>query len=262
MTQTTDSYAVFGQIDYQLAPKLRTTLGARWSRDEKRAPFVGFNTLVSGVSTPPIDLVREDSWDSTTYLASVDYSWNDWIMTYASYSTGFKAGGFQEGVNPVVVSTYYDPETVEQVEVGLKSDLFDGRVRFNVSAYRSRYEDLQVNNFRILPTGPVQLIQNAAGALVYGFDVEAKVQIGEHFILTALDSYIPTAKIEGFSSIGGFPSIEGFRIPRTPENSYTLALDYGTELNAEVRFKARAEYSHRSDFSSVRTLAGSAPISA
>ncbi|MBK7903796.1 MAG: TonB-dependent receptor [Proteobacteria bacterium] len=213
--------------------QLQATVGLRWSRDEKDSP------MVASIIRPTGDVIsvvaqRNDSWDSMTYLASLNYNWTDEIMTYVSYSTGFKSGGVQQAANLAVATTYYDPETVAQTEIGLKSELFRGRVRLNLSGFHLKYDDLQVNNLRFFGTTPIQLISNAAGAKVVGVDLQLEALLSESLTLTLADSYLPTAKIEGFSSLGGFPSIEGFRMPRSPKNSVTASLDFAKTLTNEI----------------------------
>jgi iron complex outermembrane recepter protein len=244
---TTDSYAAFAQVGYEITPKLQTTIGFRWARDDKDSPMVASLIAPSGAVNSVV-AQRNDTWDSNTYLVSLNYNWTDEIMTYASYSTGFKSGGFQQAANLNVATTYYDPETVGQSEIGLKSDLFGRRLRLNVSAYHLKYKDLQVNNLRFFGTTPVQLISNAAGAKVVGADLELKALLNENFTLTLAETYLPTAKIVGFSSLGGFPSIEGFRMPRSPKHSFTASLDFSKELANELTLGFGASYAYRSDF--------------
>jgi iron complex outermembrane recepter protein len=245
--ETTQSYAVFGQAGYEITPQLALTLGARWSQDDKEAPLFGSLQAPSGAINA-IYVNREASWSSTTYSASLNYDWTDHIMTYVSYGTGFKAGGFQQAVNLSVASTYYSPEKVAQTEMGLKSELWQGRARLNLAAYHLKYEDLQVNNLRFFGTTPIQLIQNAAGAKVIGADVEFKVRLTDAFTFSLADTYLATAKIEGFSSLGGFPSIENFRMPRSPKNSITASLDFEQVLANDFTLKLGSSYAYRTEF--------------
>ncbi|HKQ83956.1 MAG TPA: TonB-dependent receptor [Steroidobacteraceae bacterium] len=242
----TESYAAFGQLGYEITPQVHVTLGGRWSRDEKKSTLTFAQTSSAGAVTG-FSLPREGSWDSTTYLASLNYFWTPQVMSYVSYSTGFKAGGFQDAANMQVSATPFDPEKVDQIEVGLKSEFFDRRVRLNVSAYQLDYESLQVSNLRLFGTTPIQLIQNAAGAKVEGLDVELTGSITHHLIVGVSGTYLPTAKIVGFSSVGGFPSIEGFRIPRSPKTSYAVRLDYHSNFSKDIELTFGTVYSYRSE---------------
>jgi iron complex outermembrane receptor protein len=170
-------------------------------------------------------------------------------MSYASYSTGFKSGGFQQGATRAIADTPFEPEQVSQVEVGLKSDIAD-RVRLNVSAFHLKYDDLQVNAVRFLNGGttPTQLITNAAGASVTGVDLQLKAVLSDNFTVNVVDTYIPTAKIEGFSSLAGSANIEGFRVPRTSKNSVTASIDFNTTLGVDLDIKLGAAYAYRTRF--------------
>ncbi|MEX1148043.1 MAG: TonB-dependent receptor, partial [Sphingomonadales bacterium] len=173
-----DSYAGFGQIGYDLTDALSLTVGARYSHEKKRfqpeqqidhvpdiyAPFwdafadiTGGGFLVEeGLPLfPRVWASRSDK--EFTPSVSLDYRVTEDAMVYASYSKGFKGGGFtMRGFPPVIpgVTTpetdpqalipSFGPETAEVFEVGLKSELFDRRVRLNLAAFITNYDDVQL----------------------------------------------------------------------------------------------------------------------
>ena len=67
------------------------------------------------------------------------------VLAYATYSEGYKSGGFTQRIFPAqVLVPDFDPEFVKVVELGLKSELFDRRLRLNAAAFHTDYDDMQV----------------------------------------------------------------------------------------------------------------------
>jgi outer membrane receptor protein involved in Fe transport len=83
---------------------------------------------------------------------------------------------------------------------------------------------------------------------VTGVDLQLKVVLSDSFTFNLVDTYLPTAKIQGFSSLAGFPDINGFRLPRTSENSLTASLDFKASLGADLDLNLGAAYAYRSRF--------------
>ncbi|MCC5886779.1 MAG: TonB-dependent receptor [Gammaproteobacteria bacterium] len=117
-------------------------------------------------------------WDEITYRVVLDYSINDHTMVYAGYATGFLSGGYTEQCSSVVTCRPYDPETNENFEVGLKSDLFDRTLRLNIALFETRFEDLiraqsvPFTNRAGVTTQEVINV-NAGKSRARGFEVEA-----------------------------------------------------------------------------------------
>ena len=98
-------------------------------------------------------------------------------MFYGLYSKGFRAGGFNGrpgGGQYLAASTPYDPETVDNYEVGMKSEWLDGRMRLNVSAFMMDYQDKQEEQSVPVAAGTGQqtLVVNAAEASIDGIEVD------------------------------------------------------------------------------------------
>ena len=99
---------------------------------------------------------------------------NDDIMLFGFWQRAFKSGGFvnNAGTEPVF-STPYDDEQVDNYEIGMRSDLLDGRLRLNANVFFAEYEDLQRGVIRAAPTstGQETFTDNAAGAESFGVEV-------------------------------------------------------------------------------------------
>lgn len=155
--QRTNSYAGFGQGTVEVLPQTHLTAGVRYTVD-KRA------LIDSSVSGSPTVNDRV-SFDKTTWKATLDHNFTPDILVYAQYSTGFKSGLYNL-VNPYQPAI--KPETIGAIEVGLKSELFDNRVRFNASIFHYALSQVQVTAI-VLGN---QALFNAASATSKGGEAE------------------------------------------------------------------------------------------
>ena len=199
------SYAGFAQGTFALTDKLGVTAGVRYTRDEKSFPPDQFITANRLGFLPPFDapifqpgvrilpqVKAERTFEEFTPSANLSYAWTDDLLTYASYSRGFKSGGFSQRVfppiipgvttpitNPVDVIPAFDPETVNAYELGFKLTAFDGRVTLNGAGYRTDYQDLQIQVF----TSVAPVFENAASATITGFELELQARPGAGFVV-------------------------------------------------------------------------------
>jgi iron complex outermembrane receptor protein len=199
----TDSYAVYGDGTYALSENLEFTLGLRYSRDEKtycnktpQSPSVGaFMELLTGVAegglayTPNGDTWRcgTESWSAWQPRAVVNYYFGQEILTYASISRGYKAGGFTKMGDGLAD---FDPEYIWNYELGLKSTLWEGRMRLNSALFYYEYTDLQVNGLVPDASGINKaVIQNAGEASGTGIEVDMLVSASDRIMINAAFAY-------------------------------------------------------------------------
>jgi len=173
----TEAAAVFGQASYEVVDNLRLTLGVRYSSEEKkdrdRILFDVF-TPFDPTRPPPAELPeRAKRFESFTPRIAIDYQATPDVLVYGSWSRGFKAGTFNlgSGRDPV------EPEEIEAWEAGLKSQLFDRRLRLNLAGFYYDYRDLQVG--KVLDGNLV--LENAATATIYGLEAELKARVTDRF---------------------------------------------------------------------------------
>lgn len=125
-----------------------------------------------------------------TPAISADYKITDDILVYASYSKGFKNGGFTQRIFPAEqVAPSFRPEFVESYELGLKTELLDRRLRLNLAAFMSNYDDIQV----VVSEGIAPRARNAGSGRIKGFEVEGEAAPTDWLRLTFgvgyLDAY-------------------------------------------------------------------------
>lgn len=131
----TNSIAVFGQGSYDVSEQFSLTAGLRATIDDKDFDGVG-----------PFGFARTDDeeFENVSYTVGADYRFNDDILGYAKYSTGFKSGGWSpDAFSPTAIFLPVEEETLDSFEVGIKSDFSDS-VRLNVAAFFNQYEGLQI----------------------------------------------------------------------------------------------------------------------
>ena len=184
----TDSYAIYGQGNYKLSDALTLTVGGRFTKDEKeadvyRATYLGVH-FINAIDPDSLgapfavnsDFTTKADWSRFSPHVALNYKVNDGVMVYGSYSNGFKSGGVDmradQSLNPTI-NEPYDPEIVDTVEFGVKSELLDGRMRLNSAIFYSDYQDMQVTVQRVVPAGISSQVLNAGQSTVKGFEVES-----------------------------------------------------------------------------------------
>ena len=193
----TTSYAAYADFSYDFTDKLSASLGGRYTSDEKeggvyRQNFTGLYSPLFGNSAAVPGLVRSDytndrTFDQFTPRASVSYEFTDTFTTYASYSEGFKSGGFDMRGDVVLTPDTvngYDPETVQSYEIGAKGTLFDDRLSYNFAAFYADYSDQQITRQQPTVTGSIaSFVDNAGASTIQGVELEGSAQLSDRFSL-------------------------------------------------------------------------------
>ncbi len=181
----TDSVAIFGSLSYDLTDRLTVSGGARYTEEDKDFTVERITSPFGAGPLGPISGNVSDeqiSWDiSATYDVTEDLNF------YSRIARGFRGPSIQGRlVFGDVVSTA-DSETVISYEAGVKSELFDNRVRANLSAYLYELEDQQLTVVGGL-NNTVQLI-NADKGEGYGFEADLEAAPITNLLLTGGLSY-------------------------------------------------------------------------
>ena len=173
-SQNHKSYAVFGQVDYNLTESLVLTAGARWTKEDKdmQNTFTEENAGIGFALFPPLaprDDVDEDL-DDDQATGTIKLSWfaNDDVMFYASYGTGYKAGGINTDRVAQNIDVVFDAEKSKAYEVGMKADFPRQALRINLALHNTETDDLQTISFQ--STGFA--LQNAGTAKAKGGEMD------------------------------------------------------------------------------------------
>jgi iron complex outermembrane receptor protein len=198
-----DSWAIFSQGTWSFTEKLELTLGGRYTEDTRKyLPdqfFEGFPigplpiecfgadapTCEVGDRVLPFEEVETDT-DEFVPMINLSYRLSDDLLTYFTYSEGFKSGGFTQRIFPPEESLpSFGPETVESYEIGSKFEGWDNRLRLNAAAFFTDYQDLQLSVADPTRVGP--FVTNAGDAEILGLELEAFLSLpGEWFISASL----------------------------------------------------------------------------
>ena len=190
-TGKSKSFALFADFNWVLTEELRLSFGGRWTKDKKS----NYNSM-GGVQFP----LAEKTFDKFTPKVGLDYRPTDNMMVYASWSRGYRAGGFSgRGQTLVSSTTPYDPEIVDSYEIGLKADFMDRRLILNLAAFYSDYSDLQQNTTIPLEGGTANetVVSNVGSATVKGFEADLTWLPVENLTITATLG-IMDSEFEGF----------------------------------------------------------------
>ncbi|MCY1672707.1 TonB-dependent receptor [Novosphingobium sp. SL115] len=188
----TESYAFFGDFNWALADTVRLSFGGRWSHDNKQL----FNGFAGGKLIDPDNVTRTQfvpvgtgNADFTKFTPKVGLDWrpNNDLMLYASWSRGYRSGGFSpRAATAATASTPFQPETVDAYEVGVKLAAFDRKLELNLAGFVSDYKDMQQNlTVPGGPTGNQTVTGNVpGGALIKGVEVDGTFRVTDSFKLT------------------------------------------------------------------------------
>ncbi|MGE0622136.1 MAG: TonB-dependent receptor [Pseudomonadales bacterium] len=241
---TAQSFALFGQLNYDLTERLTLTAGARMTWEEKDADLAG--VLVSGPGMPPplaeeYSVSADESWDAFTPRFAATYRFSDDAMAYASASRGFKSGGFQGTAGTAAsAATPYDPEYAWSYEIGTKTQWLDDSLQLNLAAYYIDYEDLQVS--QLVPLCCV-VIGNAATAEIYGVEVEAIYQPVPGLELNGSYAWLD-AEYKSFES-GATADNTGNTLQRAPKNKVNLGAQYAWPVGDFGVLMARLDWTYQ-----------------
>jgi iron complex outermembrane receptor protein len=272
------SWAAFAQATYDMTDRFHLTLGARYTDEDKAFTpdqiiynnyFAGFSNLVppgnplaaldapflqAGSRILPL-LEKEISISEFTPMANVSFDLSDKVMLYATYSEGFKSGGFTQRVFPPIVAGFtappgtpdldliptYEPEFVDVLEAGFKMDLLDGLLRLNGAFFKTNYEELQVQVFNSV--APVT--QNIGEASIEGFELELSASPAEDWFLEGSLSLLD-AEYDTIDTANTL-IFESNEFERVPETTASLGLSREFSISDAGTLLLRADWSYRSE---------------
>jgi len=247
------SYAVFGQASVKLTEDLKLTAGIRYTHDKKSLlpdfiydPAAG--GAFAGVRTVPFERVT-NSFSNVSPRFSLDYKYTPDILFYASYSRGYKGGGFNaRTVYPRDSVLAFDPEKLGTFEIGSKMEFFDRRVRLNLAAFTTKYEKIQITVIEGFAPGT----QNGGDARIKGFEAEFAAKPTEGLTLNASLAHLDThyTKLLPLSPLvrPEFQVRISNKLPKSPEWTASASFDYrfpGTMLNGQVVWRGDWSYSSK-----------------
>jgi iron complex outermembrane receptor protein len=170
------STAAFADFIWQFATQYRLNFGGRYTEDKK--DFDNSFGVPLGAASK--------SFSKFTPKVSVDFRPNDNYMFYASYSEGYRSGGFSNRAQTAISTvTPFGPETVDSSEIGAKMEFADRRIALNVAIFHSKYDSLQQNT--TIPGGPTgneTIVTNVGSATIKGLEADIIGRVSQSLTLT------------------------------------------------------------------------------
>jgi iron complex outermembrane receptor protein len=253
----TESYAAFASADWALTEKLTLNLGIRYTYDEKTLTPVGQSFFLADgtpITPPPPVLEADDDWDEWSPRIGAQYAFTDDIMGYASYSKGFKSGGFFGRITLAFGEDSlqaFDPEEVETYEIGVKSEWWDGRLRVNAAIFSSDYTDKQEEIIISDATGNVDtIVVNASDATMDGAELEVQALLYEGLTFWMQGGYLD-AEYDEFiiPDLPGVPEdASDLDMRNTPEYTFGAGLGYTHALGDRFEMAYNVNYNWRDEY--------------
>jgi iron complex outermembrane recepter protein len=235
-------YAAFGEVTYDVTPKLTVTGGARvFAANNSIAGFFGFSDDFSSHTgesqcfspemfhgAPCINLDKSVHESGYTHKLSMKYQIDDDRMVYFTWSTGFRPGG----VNRRSTIPPYHSDKLTNYEVGWKTTWMDGTLRFNGAAFWDSWANVQ---FSQLGVNSFTEIRNAGSATVQGIEGDLQYVPTEHLTLTAAGTYADAKLDHDFCGFGDTNICPG------PNDPYPPEAPKGQQLPGSSRYKFNME---------------------
>jgi iron complex outermembrane recepter protein len=241
---STSALSGYGQLTYDLTPRLHLTGGLRYSSERKDFAFrqVNFNSPDEATATDAFaggQLTDRERFGKWTPLVNLAFDVTPESNLYASYSRGFKSGGFNGRPNAQVPASLlpFDQEVLDSYEVGFKSTWLDNRLGANIAVFYNEYDDIQATILSASATGAfASRVANASQATIRGAEIELQavpspgfdVRLGMGFIDADLREFEDQVRGPIVNGVQTFIPIDrsGDEFYNTPRFSATLSTSY------------------------------------
>ena len=269
-----ESFSIYGETTYSYSDDMRLISGLRYTEDTFKTDVANFYN---------IDIFNEKGTaDEITGKVTLEFDMDDDTMAYVSFTRGFKPGGtnltfgratreeldaifrFDAVVAPAMVFKTFDPETIDSFEVGLKTDLLDGKARANIAAFSYTYENLQFQ-----ATDPDQYqggVANIPESEMSGVEIEFTGILSDsltldvnlafidsevtsdYMVLDNVDAFQYSAEGEELIRYGLRENVKGNKLAKTPESTADISLIYSKDLPSGNIFNTSLQYVKRGEF--------------
>jgi len=273
--QDTESIGVFGQATFDVTDKLALTAGIRYTRDKKTftvSQLVEWDFALAGLAaqfgrpalTPTLEpvpgggtcntgivgtrcvrvapITGSDTFEAWTPRFALEYQITDDLMFYAAATKGFKGGGTNDTVADI--DTPFAPETIWSYEGGVRSELFNRRLRINATYFYSEYKDKQIT-VAAAPFCNNRCTTNAGDAVLQGFEIESRALLFDSLSIFANVGYLD-AKWETISNPTAGVTLDS-PFSRSPKWTVSTGFDQKFDLGRGKALEASAAYSYQSE---------------
>lgn len=266
----TEVWSIFGAVDFEIAEHHLISLSARYDIEDREVrnkvpdvlsasafgggsainPAFGADTTVGNQTIPN----RSDDYSQLQPKVSWRWDVSDDLSMYASYGVGFRSGGFNNQGSAALVSSVfaaiptrpanlrdeYDKEVSKSLELGIKSELMDNRVRLNAAVFRTEVDDNQFFNFLAGSFGILRVINNIDEVTLQGAEVDFQAIMNKNLTLYGGLGLIDS-EIEKNTNR---PYTEGNKAPLTPDATANLGLQWAGSVTEAIEFRARLDWQY------------------
>lgn len=257
-----DSKAVFGTVIARPMEGLTLTGGLRYTKESKDYTFVrkNFDGVTRSIFLGALDGVKAVyAGDKVDWRMSADYRFSPEVLAYVTVGTGFKGGGVTARPFDAAqaLNGSFDPETVTAYEAGLKTDLFDRRLRLNLAGFINDYNDIQLPLISCASLGsnaPCGARQNAGNGRIKGFELEMQASPIAGLDIDASLSHL-TGNYKNIDPRVGNAILLTDPIV-TPNWKYSFGIQYRADLGSAGSITPRFDFAHTGKTSAGRIAAG------
>jgi iron complex outermembrane receptor protein len=258
MSLKNKSRAAYTQVTYDFNDVISLTGGLRYTKDRRgffrqRHPVSAFDPTFAQAGPFVVNGLFVKDFSNWSPMGSLQLNAPEsWInggfldkgMLYFTYSKGFKSGGFNgNGSTSNGSLTQFNPEKVDNYEIGAKFSMFDRRLTGSVIGYQMDYQDIQLSSTSLDANGvPVRGAFNAGGAKIKGIEIELQVMLSGSLRL-GLNADVTDAKYTRFddlSALGGtrknepLAFIPDYRVSASIDNRFSLGGDMAVTPRVQV----------------------------
>ncbi|WP_159931093.1 TonB-dependent receptor [Oceanicoccus sp. KOV_DT_Chl] len=236
---TNTAYSAFASLDWKLTDQLTLNLGGRYTDEEKT--YAAGNAGWVSASQPLVNLffadgevqTFKDDWQEFSPRVALQYTLTDDLMFFGSYAKGFKSGGYFAR-STQVDGNAFDPETVETIELGMKSEWLDKRLRLNVTAFMSDYKDKQEEVLIQEQLSANTVVRNASDVEIQGLELELTAQVSSGLGVYMNVGYLDSEYSDFVADISGdgiATDNSGLQLRNAPEKTIAVGADYVTDVS-------------------------------
>ena len=251
--QKTTAYAAFLDGTYDLNDKLSISAGIRLTKEEKdfarvQEFFADDTPLVPaiGEGARVTDVDVSEDFDNVSPRASISYEFSPDLTAYASFSRGFKSGGFDGRSNSDREALPFEAETLTAYEAGVKGRFWGGIGTGSLAVFYNDYQDLQVSSFTADDTGAFAAIfTNAAEAEIFGVEAEASIRAADNLRFDLTLGYLD-ASYGTFIGENGDNVADQLTPANSPKWTGRFGAEYRAQISSDTEFVMAAAASYRS----------------
>ncbi|MGB0133907.1 TonB-dependent receptor, partial [Dokdonella sp.] len=256
-TVYTDSIAVYGDWTFDLGERWNLDLGLRYTDEDKRADVLN-QAYADGSYTTPIaiaaDFDKTINFKNTSPKISLNYDIAPESMVYASYSRGFKSGGYNIRAQAVAVPRSAEPfqdEQVDAYEIGGKFGLFNQTLFLNTAIFYNDYQDIQLSVFTAYDSDGDGVndaffgdFTNAGQGTAKGVELEYQWMPASGWLVSGYLAYLKTSYSEYIWNDINIANEQEFT--NAPEQSGAINVEYNMPVGAEGNLAFRVGYNYQS----------------